>query len=82
MYYQIEEKNKKVKENMESQLESQFILDYQNRLLSTMDLERNQLKIAFSHPSAFTMSSSSGFMIVNLTVDAREIPLHDKNQLA
>jgi len=46
-----------------------------------MDLERNQLKLAFSHPSTLSVSSSSGFKIVNLIVDAREIPFPSKINL-
>jgi len=66
---------------MESQLEAQFISDYQTRLLSAMDLETSKLKLAFSQPPTLTISSSSGFKTVNLKVDAREIPLPDKIKL-
>ena len=41
MYSQTEEKNRKAKESMESQLEAHFISYYQTRLLFAMDLERN-----------------------------------------
>lgn len=38
---QIEERNKKIKENVASQLEAQSVLEYQTKLLSAMDLEKN-----------------------------------------
>jgi len=81
LYSRIEERNKRIKESVESKLETQSISEYHTRLLSAMDLERNQLKLSFSHPSALTISSSAGFKTVNLTVDAREIPLLDKINL-
>jgi len=62
-------------------VEAQFVSDYQTRLLSAMDLERNQLKLVFSYPSTLSVSSSSGFKTVNLIVDAREIPLPGKINL-
>lgn len=43
-----------------------------------MDLERDQLKISFSHPFALSFSSSTGFKTSYLTMDARKIPLPDK----
>ena len=62
-------------------MEAQFVSDYQTRFLSAMDLERNQLKLAFSHPSTLSVSSSSSFKTVNLIVDAREIPFPSKINL-
>lgn len=44
-------------------------------------MERNQLKLAFSHPFALTVSSSLGVKTFNLTIDAREIPFPDKINL-
>lgn len=81
MFLQIEEINKKIRENMESQSEAQISSEYQTRLLSTMDLEGSQLKISFSHPSTMSVSFSIGFKTVNLIVDAKKIPLPDKINL-
>lgn len=50
MFTQIAEKNQKIKLNMEAQAEYQ-IISKQTRLLSSMDLEKGQLKIAFCHPT-------------------------------
>lgn len=74
LYGQIEEKKKNIRENVVSQLEAQSKSKYQTRLLSIVDLERNQLKLSFSQPFAFSVSSTAGFKTMNLTVDARDIP--------
>lgn len=50
MFSQIVEKNQKMKLNMEAQVESR-VTPEQTRLLSAMDLEKSQLKIAFYHPT-------------------------------
>lgn len=44
-------------------------------------MERNHHKLSFSHPFALAVSASSVFKTVNLTVDAKEIPLTDKINL-
>ncbi len=62
-------------------MEAQFVSDYQTRLLSAMDLERNQLNLAFSNPYTVSVSYYSGFNTVNLIVDAREIPFPGKINL-
>lgn len=64
-----------------SQLEAQLVSAYHTRFLSTMDLERNQLKLFFSHPSALVFSSLVCFKTMNLIVYVRDIPLPDKINL-
>ena len=46
-----------------------------------MDLERNQLKISFSHCSTLFVSSSASFRIVKLILDAKNIPVPDNINL-
>jgi len=46
-----------------------------------MDLEKSQLKIAFSHPTKISMGSTSNFKTVNLTVDTHKLPMLDKINL-
>ena len=65
---------------MEAQSEHQIIPD-QTRLLTIMDLERDNLKISFSHPYEMIVGSSRSFKTVNLTVDTKKIPLIDKFNL-
>ena len=65
---------------MEAQAEYQITLD-QTRLLTTMDIEKDQFKIALSHPSDMNIGSSNNFNILNLTIDVRKIPLLDKVNL-
>ena len=69
-----------MKASMESQAEHQ-ITPNQTRLLTSMDLEKDQFKMDFSHPSEMTVGSSSSFKTVNLTVDVKKIPLLDKVNL-
>lgn len=80
-YERVEDKNKNIMKNVAYQLEAQSVLEYHIGLLSAMDLERNQLKLYFSHPSTLTVSSATGFKTINLTMDARDIPFPDKINL-
>ena len=60
---------------------TQSISYYHTKFVSIMDLERNQLRLSFSHPFALTVWSFVGFKTVNLTVNARKIPLPHKINL-
>lgn len=77
-YEHIEEKNKKIKENVASHLEAQSVSEYHTKLLSTMYLEINKIKLSFSHPSALIVASAAGFKTVKLTVDEKYTPFPDK----
>ncbi len=65
---------------MEAHAESQGTPE-QTRLLSVMDLERRQLKIAFSHPTKISVGSTRNFKTVNLTVNTRKLPMPDNINL-
>lgn len=80
MFAQIVERNQKVNLNMETQSESQ-VAPGQTRLLSSTDLEKNQLKISFSHPTEISVGFTSNFKTVNLTVDTHKLPMLDKINL-
>ena len=69
-----------MKASMEAQAEYHITL-YQTRLFTSMELEKDQFKISFSHPSEMTVGSSSIFKTVNLTVDVKKITLPDKVNL-
>lgn len=80
MFAQIVERNKNMQVNMEAQAESQ-IVPKQTRLLSSMELERSQFKIAFSHPTEMSVGSTSSLKTVNFTVDTHKLPMLDKINL-
>ena len=69
-----------MKASMEAQAEYQIALD-QTRLLTAMDLEKDQFKISLSHPFDMSICSSNNFNTVNLTVDVKKILLLDKVNL-
>lgn len=58
LYGHILEINRRVKESIESHLEVQSISEYHTKLLFAMDVERNQLKLSFSHPFELSILSS------------------------
>lgn len=81
MFLSVEERNNKIRENMKSKSEAQVSSKHQARLLSPMDLEKSKLKIALSHPSTWSVTFAVGFKTINLTMDAKRIPLPDKINL-
>ena len=81
MCFQVEERNKKIKENMESQSEARVSSEYQTRMLSTMDLERNQTKLSLMHPIVCSLPSEPDFKTLDLSINVVGIPLLDKINL-
>ena len=69
-----------MKASMEAQAEYHIALD-QTRLLTTIDLEKDQFKISLSHPSDMSVGSYNNFNTVNLTIDVKKIPLLAKVNL-
>lgn len=65
---------------MEAQAESQ-VVPKQTQLLYAMDLEKSELKIAFSHPTEMSVRSTSNLKTVNLIVDTQNLPMLDKINL-
>lgn len=64
-----------------TQLEAQSIYGYQARLLSAMDLAKNQLKLYFTHPISQSISFSVDFKNVNNYVNTKDIPLPENINL-
>ena len=46
-----------------------------------MDLEKDQFRMALTHPTGMSLGSSSSFNEVNITMDVKKIPLWDKMNL-
>ena len=80
MFTQIEERNQRIKANVEAQTEHHIAAD-QTRLLTVMDLEKDQFRMALTHPAGMSLGSSNSFNEVNITMDVKKIPQWDKMNL-
>lgn len=63
VFTQIEERNKRIRENIEPQSEAQ-IPPKKKILLIAMELEKDELRISFSHPSSMNVTSTTSFKFV------------------
>ena len=72
MFTQIEERNQKMKASMEAQAEYQVAPD-QTRLLTVMDVEKDQFRIALSHPIDMSIGSSNNFNTRNVTIYVKTV---------
>lgn len=66
---------------MIAQLSRQSTSIYQTRLLSTMDLERNPLKLSLLHPTPQIIPEGLDFKAMNLSINIIDVPLSDKINL-
>ena len=80
VFTQIEERNQRIKANIEAQAEHNIPAD-QTRLLTVMDLEKDQFKMALSHLTGMSLGSSGSFKEVNIILYVKKIPLWDKMNL-
>lgn len=79
--YFLKKRTRRLGKMLLSQLEAQSMSKYHAKLLSAMDLERNQIKVSFSHSSSLKVSFAAGFKTMNLTIDEKYIPLPEKIKL-